>query len=398
MCVQPQKRSFSPTSDDGDLVVPPIADDDTPPPPERPLLRQPVGFAWNNSSSISTVPPALNTYQASLPLASSSNSIIFLPGQEVPSLPLQAPKAKSSRPKTSDGKVTKKRRTAEYSAQTGRFRLNAYDPTPSEGPPLHHGQGPYSSLYRGTPSETTYRAFSAASPTPTLSSVGGGHAGSVSSTSPAPGRSNAKNQSSAKRPKQAEGRRNHQPGKGKASGNKAKSSGQARASASTTRASTSVLANHESPAVRNVVSPATRSTGSGGHYRRDYYGNTHVVDGHHSPGSPAHSFSEPPNSEPHPSNTAAMSSTTGGSAAGKIHIPLTNASLITSSDIVDPGVRRILRQLRMVTLLIQDLRSGTADHQLAEVKIPLKAADDTQDGFWADAKELVCTRVSPSGM
>lgn len=43
----------------------------------------------------------------------------------------------------------------------------------------------------------------------------------------------------------------------------------------------------------------------------------------------------------------------------------------------------------MVTILIQDLRSGETDHQLAEVKIPLKDADDPQDGFWADAKELV---------
>lgn len=51
-----------------------------------------------------------------------------------------------------------------------------------------------------------------------------------------------------------------------------------------------------------------------------------------------------------------------------------------------------------MTLLIQDLRSGIADHQLAEVKIPLKAADDAQDGFWADAKELVCTPVYSFGM
>jgi hypothetical protein len=313
MCVQPHKRSFSPTSDDSDLVVPPIADDDTPPPLERPLLRQPVGFAWNNTSSISTAPPALNTYQASLPTASSSNSIMFLPGQEVSSLPPQVPKAKGSRPKTSDGKVTKKRRTAEYSTQTGRFRLDAYDPTPSEGPPLHHGPGPYSSLYRGTPSEATDRAFTAASPTPTLSSMGGGH---TSSTSPAPNRNNAKTQSSAKRPKQIEGRAKLPTGKAKGSGGKkAKSSGQARASASSTRESTSIPANHESPAARNVVSAVTRSTAGGVHYRRDYESNTYAVDGHHSPGSPAHSpFSEPRNSEPRPSNTVATSS-----AAGKIH-------------------------------------------------------------------------------
>lgn len=44
---------------------------------------------------------------------------------------------------------------------------------------------------------------------------------------------------------------------------------------------------------------------------------------------------------------------------------------------------------RMVTILIQDVRSGTTDHQLAEVKIALRSGDDPQDGYWADARELV---------
>lgn len=49
--------------------------------------------------------------------------------------------------------------------------------------------------------------------------------------------------------------------------------------------------------------------------------------------------------------------------------------------------------LRMVTLLIQDIRSGTIDHQLVEVKIPIKPTDDPEDGFWADAKLLVCILI-----
>ena len=44
----------------------------------------------------------------------------------------------------------------------------------------------------------------------------------------------------------------------------------------------------------------------------------------------------------------------------------------------------------MVTVLIQDIRSGVTDHQLAEVRVPLKVSDDPQGGFWADAKEIVC--------
>jgi hypothetical protein len=44
---------------------------------------------------------------------------------------------------------------------------------------------------------------------------------------------------------------------------------------------------------------------------------------------------------------------------------------------------------RMVTILIQDVRSGTTDHQLAEVKVALRPGDNPQDGYWADARELV---------
>ena len=47
------------------------------------------------------------------------------------------------------------------------------------------------------------------------------------------------------------------------------------------------------------------------------------------------------------------------------------------------------RPLRVVTVLIQDIRSGVTDHQLAEVRVPLKGSDDPQDGFWADAKDIV---------
>jgi hypothetical protein len=285
-------------------VVPPIADDDTPPPPERPLLRQPVGFAWGSSSSLSTAPPDLNTYQASIPIAASSSTTVFLPGQEVP-LPLPALNSKGSQTKKSDGKSVKKRRVTEYSGQTGRFRLNTYDPTPSTIPPIHHGQGPYSSLYRGTQSEATGRASNVASPTPTLSS-GGGHAPSVSST-PAPDdstRKKASNQSTAKRPKQTETRTKPSTGRAKASDVKAKHSSKGKASASTRKASASVSSNNTPSASHNAT--------NNGHYRRDY--DTHVLDGRHSPGSPAHS----PFPESHAPISVTASSAVGGSATGKM--------------------------------------------------------------------------------
>lgn len=49
---------------------------------------------------------------------------------------------------------------------------------------------------------------------------------------------------------------------------------------------------------------------------------------------------------------------------------------------------------RMITVLIHDMRSGKVDRQLAEVTIPVKMADDPQDGFWADARDIVSSGAS----
>lgn len=46
-----------------------------------------------------------------------------------------------------------------------------------------------------------------------------------------------------------------------------------------------------------------------------------------------------------------------------------------------------------MTILAQDIRSGAADDLLIEVKIPIRPADDPADGYWADAKDLVCPPI-----
>lgn len=81
----------------------------------------------------------------------------FLPGQEVP-LPSKQQKGGSS--SSSSGKrnktgVKRPRRPDAYPGQTTRFRLDTYDPTPPSEPPIDHGTGPYSSLYRGVPPART---------------------------------------------------------------------------------------------------------------------------------------------------------------------------------------------------------------------------------------------------
>lgn len=162
--------------------MPPIPFDDTPPPPERPLLRQPVGFAWSGSKSGAAVePPALNTYQATLPSTNASTGTFFLPGQAVPPAPSKK-KTSTSRTKKSDGHP-KKRRPASYAQQTSRFRLQAYDPSLSEKPPIQQGEGAYSSMFRGTPAD----AFNAAaSPASTLTSSYGGDGSPPAMQSPTP--------------------------------------------------------------------------------------------------------------------------------------------------------------------------------------------------------------------
>lgn len=46
----------------------------------------------------------------------------------------------------------------------------------------------------------------------------------------------------------------------------------------------------------------------------------------------------------------------------------------------------------MVTILMEDIRSGVTDHQLAEVRVPLFEKDDC---LWANAEE-VCEQLQAS--
>ncbi|KAF9465017.1 hypothetical protein BDZ94DRAFT_1320616 [Collybia nuda] len=383
---RPNKRSFSPTSDDGDLVIPPIVDDDTPPPPERPIIRQPVAFAWDASSSISSDPVPLNTYQASLPNASALSNASFLPGQ-VPTPPLPATR-KSPATARKGEKTTKKRKITEYSGQTTRFRLSAYDPTVSTEPPLHHGSGPYSAQFRATPSESGYQYSVAPSPTPTLTSLYGYSADGDSSMSISPhpqfppaGETRTVN---TKRVKATEKRApKRKPTTSRVKGGKTNVFVTQRASTSTVPPSH----RHIDDLSANMIPNTNR------YYRRNYESDMHSQDsedaGYLRGDDQSHNRIEKTLSNPivveslarhPPARPTPLNKTPASAARERISGG--------TSEVPDPGVRRPLRQIRMVTILIQDLRSGTTDHQLAEVKIPLKDADDSGDGFWADAKEL----------
>ncbi|KAF9263239.1 hypothetical protein L218DRAFT_999590 [Marasmius fiardii PR-910] len=164
-----QKRSFSPTSDDGDLVVPQIPDDDTPPPENRPLIRQALGFTE------AVAPSVIQTYEYSS-VSSTARKAKFLPGQSV-----EVPPEPKKRPK-------KRERKGTYGGHTGRFRLTDVPPlsSPNTAPPptttqfnsypIQQPTPPTSHTGPGTPSgsaqhHTSSFTIQQPSPTPTLHSV-----------------------------------------------------------------------------------------------------------------------------------------------------------------------------------------------------------------------------------
>jgi hypothetical protein len=74
--------------------------------------------------------------------------------------------------------------------------------------------------------------------------------------------------------------------------------------------------------------------------------------------------------------------------ASTIDFNLTLDSFVSATSATQGPAQNASRPLRMVTLLIEDMRSGVLDSQLAEVKVPLRVAGDPEDGFWADAAEI----------
>lgn len=113
-----QRRSFTPTSDDGDLVpAAPSEDTETPTPENAPLIRQAVGFSWTPSTSANVC-----TYQATV--APKPAAPYFLPGQA----PRPPPKPKTSKPR-----APRKRKDEQFSSQTTKFKLSSSASSPPSG-------------------------------------------------------------------------------------------------------------------------------------------------------------------------------------------------------------------------------------------------------------------------
>ncbi|KAJ6587026.1 hypothetical protein DFH09DRAFT_242880 [Mycena vulgaris] len=304
--VRKHKRSFSPTSDDE--VVISIADDDTPP-PEGPIIRQAVAFSW--TPSIPTAPASINTYQAS-PIPKQKHNTFFLPGQEVPAPPKPPPKP----PKT------KKKSAPRFSSQTGRFRIDSYDPTPTTAPALTVGDGPYASMYR-------------AATAPSYIPDGNAH------PEPAP-------TSSRKKPKPSDSRPKASTSKAKVTNSKTKSSASKPQASSPDQGASSLPFNMAEQDVSGSQEGSSRNS----YYRRDY-------------------------EQSRPQARSSQNS------------PSPRPDLPRDTSIIP---------LRLVTILIEDLRGEVPDPQLVEVRVALRNSEDTKrDGYWANAEDICKTlQASPS--
>ncbi|OJA17834.1 hypothetical protein AZE42_03326 [Rhizopogon vesiculosus] len=55
---------------------------------------------------------------------------------------------------------------------------------------------------------------------------------------------------------------------------------------------------------------------------------------------------------------------------------------------VPPASAVPMRPLRMLTIIIDDVRNGVPDHQLTEVQVQIRPVEDPDGGLWASAKEI----------
>ncbi|ESK97141.1 hypothetical protein Moror_6362 [Moniliophthora roreri MCA 2997] len=389
--VRGQKRSFSPTSDDEDLVIPSIPDDDTPPPPDRPLIRQAVGFgnpatsttsSMFGSSGFSSSPTtAINTYAASM--ASSSPSATFLPGQTV---------AQPRKPK----KTARRRPKGTYAEHSSRFRLTDITPSTSEAtnpppvnPPPTFPMQTTSSLVPSAPYQHNMPTFTAQqpSPAPTVVSVNSDGTFRYSTTPP------ATISASSYSPNSAYSSTNVMPLSSDPKGTKKAGTSKKGGSASTIQleVSTQPIANtvnavpgpfmdlQRSQSILSQAPTATATTTSSSYYRRNY--DDYEADLHL------------PSALQKPQTNATKTRRKAGDKSGNTSTKQTQEKEKEKEKETEREREKEKKMIprRMLTLLMTDMRTEDEDHQLAEVQVPLRPVDPRypEEGYWANAEDVV---------
>lgn len=238
-------------------------------------------------------------------------------------------------------KKKRKRAKPEYSAQTSRFRL-VVEPTPASTPepsmqtPLYAGPGPYSSMYRFTSATPPSASVTMSTP-----SVADAASPAAEINSPAVASTLASTQRSSY---------NMTPGayNNIAAAGPSRSHAQGQAGA---------------PATNTKNKRRKKSTGQ----RTGSSAQSPVLSAQlqQQPPSAAYYQAVQPSHYRHESNTGSHERSAAPSAsAGPV------------------------RPLRILTILIEDVRSGVPDNQLAEVRVHLRPGEDPDGGFWVNAKEM----------
>ncbi|KJA29033.1 hypothetical protein HYPSUDRAFT_33540 [Hypholoma sublateritium FD-334 SS-4] len=364
-----------PLSDDGDTQMQSVADDDTPPPASRPLLRQALGFSSAQPKQ------SITTYQA-VPEIVPARTPVFLPGQEVPiplpTLPIPAvqgvPVTTPLKPGRPAKKPKRSKRPEAYPGQTSRFRVEAITPASNVDQSTDPGADPYASAHRGSVDHATN---SGSSDSLTAGSATGSGSATAISSSSNPLRAATTPSNASKPPTRAKA-----PAASRAAPigtpavplttaqkNRLKYESHLnnQRNPNYSESSTAATAIQHQASTSRPASSTNRRTSAppAGGTSTDY----HRYEHHYESRSPPQ-YRE--RDHPQGYDGAPTSSNYAGYSAGS------------------QSQRRMSRQpLRMVTLLIQDLRSGTVDHQLAEVTVPLKESDNPKDaGYWADAQDI----------
>ncbi|OJA17835.1 hypothetical protein AZE42_03327 [Rhizopogon vesiculosus] len=235
-------------------------------------------------------------------------------------------------------KKKRKRAKPEYSAQTSRFRLvadsaQASTSEPLTQPALYAGSGPYSSMYRVTSAAPSASAImSNPSVVNAASPAAEAYSPSASSTLVSTPRSSYNAAPGTYNNIAAGPSRDRAPGQVGAPATNTKNKRSKKSTGQ--RSGSSAQASVPSPQLQQQQSSTTHHQGmQPPHYRRDYENTIGSYERSMAPAVP-------------------------------------------------------VRPLRMLTILIEDVRSGVPDHQLAEVQVHLRPGEDPDGNLWANAKEI----------
>ncbi|KAF4620727.1 hypothetical protein D9613_000763 [Agrocybe pediades] len=346
------KRSFTPAGSDDEYVPAQSEHSSSSPADEsggsQPLIRQAVAFRTKTPENVAT-------YEAQPPPAPKA----FLPGQQVP-VPAPPAPVPEPEPKKSRKQPSKRPRKADaYPGQTSRFRITTYDPTPSTEPPINQGSGPYSSMYRGVLGPQVRNRQQPPSNAP-VASTSNGHPGSVTASSiaatsvpqpVAPPNHYFAPSPSGPPPPISQPQLHHRQSLAVPPGPPV---GQAPAQ----QGQPVYNSNQYTPQAPYPPPPPARSASQevGSYYRRDYDRKLWIPD----------PMGSPPRKD------------------GRLQPQQQHKKRPDSAE----EERKAKYPVRMVTLLIRDVRSGTTDRQLVEVKVGLRPNQPPAVGFWADAKEI----------